>query len=758
METHRLLLLGYLSLSAAQPTRAQSAATSASLSPASAPPVTVADLIGMTLFGSDPHNGGSQGDAIKLSPDGAHVAVVIQRGDVVRNTITYRLLLFRTTQLSRAPRPDTLATFTTGSNDPAIQQVRWLSDNATLAFVGMGPNVRTPQFYTVDTRTGKLTQRTHTATAITNVAVARHAEVVVYAAEVPRDTSSYPSMRARGFVVSPKMWVSDAINGNWLPDYYSATAPQAVHVMRGGAEKIFPLPDDAQPWSSTKDCELGSLLVAPLGDFAILKCKPRVAPAVMRGFTYQDTMVTGIAPEWEWVVYDLVSGRTHFLSPVVSHTASAAWAPDGRTVLLGNAMLPSTGPEPAPHDRRRVVAEVDVRTGAVTVVKAQDSLHVIGWDEQTGLAELAQGWWPWAISPTAPHQYLRKTSAGWTAAAAPNVSVTAAPAIAIDQGMNTPPRLVVIDPDTKAKQEFYEPNSGLFAKRRFAREEVVRWNTKSGAEWVAGLYLPPDHAPGNRYPLMIQTHGFDSTTFSPDGAFTTGEAAQPMANAGIVVVQGFSRVERKAEPVSLQEVQSQQEAMEGLIDALDQRGLIDRTKVGMQGFSRTCWYTLYFLTHSSYPVAAASVTDGVDQSYVQAVLFHQRVPKEAFRINGGPPWGGARGEWQDRAVGFNLDRVSAPLLLTAITPGSLLGEWEPFAGLLLQGKPAEMVLIPDGVHVLVKPWERMTSQQGAVDWYRFWLKGEEDPDPAKGEQYARWRELRKLQHHQVAGDTTDTKR
>jgi len=29
------------------------------------------------------------------------------------------------------------------------------------------------------------------------------------------------------------------------------------------------------------------------------------------------------------------------------------------------------------------------------------------------------------------------------------------------------------------------------------------------------------------------------------------------------------------------------------------------------------------------------------------------------------------------------------------------------------------------------------SQQGNVDWFRFWLKGEEDPDPAKAEQYAR---------------------
>jgi hypothetical protein len=46
------------------------------------------------------------------------------------------------------------------------------------------------------------------------------------------------------------------------------------------------------------------------------------------------------------------------------------------------------------------------------------------------------------------------------------------------------------------------------------------------------------------------------------------------------------------------------------------------------------------------------------------------------------------------------------------------------------------------------PAEAMGSHGFAarnLDWFRFWLKGEEDPDPAKAEQYARWRELRKLQ-------------
>jgi hypothetical protein len=56
-----------------------------------------------------------------------------------------------------------------------------------------------------------------------------------------------------------------------------------------------------------------------------------------------------------------------------------------------------------------------------------------------------------------------------------------------------------------------------------------------------------------------------------------------------------------------------------------------------------------------------------------------------------------------------------------------------------------MLYLPDGQHILQKPLERLASQQGTVDWFRFWLEGEEDPDPAKAEQYRRWRELRALQ-------------
>ena len=74
----------------------------------------------------------------------------------------------------------------------------------------------------------------------------------------------------------------------------------------------------------------------------------------------------------------------------------------------------------------------------------------------------------------------------------------------------------------------------------------------------------------------------------------------------------------------------------------------------------------------------------------------------------------------------------------------MLGSWEWYSCLQRLEKPVDFIYLPDAAHILVRPSDRMVSQQGTLDWFRFWLQGYEDPDPVKAEQYKRWRELRKL--------------
>ena len=69
--------------------------------PAAAPrTMTVADIIRMTTFGSQPH-GYLPEDLDVPSPDGRLHAVVVKRGDVERNTNVFSLLVFKS-EIGRA--------------------------------------------------------------------------------------------------------------------------------------------------------------------------------------------------------------------------------------------------------------------------------------------------------------------------------------------------------------------------------------------------------------------------------------------------------------------------------------------------------------------------------------------------------------------------------------------------------------------------------------------------------------------------------
>ena len=92
-----------------------------------------------------------------------------------------------------------------------------------------------------------------------------------------------------------------------------------------------------------------------------------------------------------------------------------------------------------------------------------------------------------------------------------------------------------------------------------------------------------------------------------------------------------------------------------------------------------------------------------------------------------------------------MAKADAPLLL--VQPGllPLFGSIGAFAALRHLNKPVDLIMLQPGTHVMTNPRQRLLSESINVDWFRFWLQDYEDPDPTKAGQYARWRELRKLQ-------------
>ncbi len=180
---------------------------------------------------------------------------------------------------------------------------------------------------------------------------------------------------------------------------------------------------------------------------------------------------------------------------------------------------------------------------------------------------------------------------------------------------------------------------------------------------------------------------------------------------------------------------------------LDAQGIIDPHKVGVIGFSFTDWYVENELVKAPDRFAAATIAEGADNSYSQYLLWGSANPqlrKQMEAINGGQPFGADLIKWVTRAPAFHLDQVKAPIRIEAMTPGSLIGEWEIYSSLRLQRKPVDLIYYPNGQHQLQRPLERLVSAQGNVDWFRFWLQGYEDPDPAKFQQYERWKRMRQI--------------
>ncbi len=285
----------------------------------------------------------------------------------------------------------------------------------------------------------------------------------------------------------------------------------------------------------------------------------------------------------------------------------------------------------------------------------------------------------------------------------------------------------------------WDPNPGL-GTVSLGDVSLFRWKDSDGYEWTGGLVMPPNYVPGQHYPLVIQTHGFLEHEFMTDGAYTTAFAARALASHGIVVLQMSDRYD---DLVTAQEASNRVLGFESAIDHLAAEGLVDPKRVGIIGFSRTCYHVESALVKDPERFAAATIADGVDASYMQYLLFAEfSGARESEQIYGSGPFGEGLTKWTQRSPGFRLDRIQTPLRVEAIGAFSLLAEREIYASLWKQGKPVDLIYFPNGQHILQKPLERMASQQGNVDWFRFWLLHEEDLDPAKEKQYAQWRELR----------------
>ncbi|MGA2539426.1 MAG: hypothetical protein ABSF53_25695 [Terracidiphilus sp.] len=337
--------------------------------------------------------------------------------------------------------------------------------------------------------------------------------------------------------------------------------------------------------------------------------------------------------------------------------------------------------------------------------------------------------------------YARTGSGSWrTIETDPESSISNSLAIKVNESFKDPPTLVAIDTATGKSRVFFDLNPQL-KRIAFGEPELYSWQDDTGRNWQGILYKPVGFESGVRYPLVIQNHGFSVDRFVPSGAFPSAFIAQELASAGIMVLQ----VRDCAGRSTPEEGPCNVIGYESAVAKLSALGLVDSSRVGIIGFSRTVFYALEALTTSSLRFKAASITEGVTLSYESYLLNvgpQPTINEESVAMIGSRPVGRGWAAWFKASPEFNMDKVMAPLRVVATRGGSLLGMWGPYAALEDMRKPVDLIVLNTDEHVITNPVIRLAAQQGNLDWFRFWLQEYEDPDPGKASQYVRWRKLK----------------
>jgi dipeptidyl aminopeptidase/acylaminoacyl peptidase len=448
----------------------------------------------------------------------------------------------------------------------------------------------------------------------------------------------------------------------------------------------------------------------------------------------------------QYEVIDLAKGtRDHLIAaPVMDFLRGgedefhAAWSPDGRSIVLSQTFLPPDQTTRGASTRPCAVAVVGAGGAVACLMELrrwdEPRITGLGW-EQSGKRIIVQ-----FADASAVAYELRGES--WSTMGRQRNPFPMD--LTVRQALNDPPALYANRAGKERK--IYDPNPQL---KDIALGEVINyfWKGPRGQDGWGGLVKPPDFSPSRRYPLVIQTHGHAPDDFFSVGYSNTTNAGRALAARGMLVLQ-VSEPHAKSDGTWEESQERATEVYLAAVDQLAREGLVDPTKVGVGGYSRRGLYVVKALEDAPDRFAAAVVGDSVPGSlfdYYMMVDFRDpKLTGAIAKLNAGArPYGAGLQKWLDRSGGLRTDRIQAPVLVSAAFPTSLMVLWNLYAPLRDQGKPVELQYIRTGSHTFTKPLQVLAHQEMLVDWYDFWLNGHEDDDPAKADQYARWRQMKK---------------
>jgi len=730
-------------------------------------PFTVADDIAYTHFVPDGYSGGYMGqEGIQFSPNGQLVAVLTARGRLDLNQVEESLRFYSTKDIeayltrSEEPRsPEPVWVITRFAKKEPIVRFHWLSDSSGVAMVEHTDGVN-DRLVLADLHKKTTEPLTDQVVKWGSFAI-RDRDHYVYMAIKGSERKELERRRAAERQAPMRVFNGGDVFDLTLPPDDAGLEDRALSdkkslwaVIKG---KPFEVKHAGAPVTQSDFDLLRNLEIMRDGETIVTRVRVKDIPESWERlypppYPGAETNIHAGKSVFEFAEVDLETGS---IRPLTDAPLSGeggwcecddvlAWSADGQSLLISGTFIKSPDGKPSrpcvavvdlTSDQRSCVEELRARRGPGR--EHEDGYHYITNARfMGGDGNLVELNFMNADESAGTVEYRRTAGGAWQLVQERKGDHQSGPnglEITIQQRLDQPPMLVATN--QQKSRVIWDPNP-QFKDIDLGSPRVYTWKDSSGRSWQGGLYMPAGYEAGKHYPLVIQTHGFSEDWFSPSGSFPTAFAAREFVAAGIAVLQvGGSKNCSNPNEASCEVAGFESGAKQLAAD-----GIVDLERVGYIGFSHSCWFGMEWLANGSFPLKASLLADGIMVDYLQFALFGI----DFQDYYDAKPVGDGLETWVRRSPGFHLDRVTAPLLI-AVEKDSAIEMWQPYNVLRYLKKPVELELMNTDEHVITNPVEHMASQTLSLDWFRFWLQGYEDPDPAKAEQYKRWHELNKLQ-------------
>jgi hypothetical protein len=320
-------------------------------------------------------------------------------------------------------------------------------------------------------------------------------------------------------------------------------------------------------------------------------------------------------------------------------------------------------------------------------------------------------------------------------------------------GADQPPRLEAIDLDTGDSRILFDPNAEL---RSFTARRAVehRWETSMGYAGRGIMVLPDDYHSGETFPAVI-------TGYACGNGFLQGGSGDN-APEFVLAHQGFIAVciDARLGEILAREADASRiyliycDMVSGLIANLTQEGKLDSSRVGLSGQSFGANAGTHCIAHSD-EIAAAAFRHGSTPERERWELFEtgswQRGPNGVYARMGLPdPRNDPKGRWNEMSAAQRARDINTPTLIQTDVAGGYLGALPFWSALRDADKAIEMYVFPEDTHFLTQPIHTLVNFERQLDWFKFWLKHEEDMAPSKRSQYERWNQLREQRRRSLS--------